>query len=325
MKRMNLFYIGMMALAFMACTDDANEPVAGGEICLNASVGDIESRSVYLGETPNEDNPLKAWVWFSENQNEYGNNGGEPTYVPCRTVMEFDGSPVFAYNTDGKNLKYKATPTDNVYTPVYSVGFYPAEDVWSTTDGKTATATIDGTNDLMFASAIKGTWDVPFGRTEENKNLKFEHLLAWVKVCVCATSQEASATWGKIESISISSKKSISVDAGSGTVSYSEEGTVPVHTDVKNLHTTMQEIGEVFCSPATSYTITFKIGGKTVSKEIAITPVDGITLEKDEDAKGKLFILTLYFNEFDVVDAVCTLNAWDAQNEDLYMNSAQNQ
>ena len=49
--------------------------------------------------------------------------------------------------------------------------------------------------------------------------------------------------------------------------------------------------------------------------------------EEDEKNEAKLeypaglqYVLTLYFHPFNVVEGVCTLNAWNAQNEDLYPN-----
>ena len=313
MKRKNLLYTLPMMLAFVACTDTADEPLAGGDICLNAAVGEIENRAVanpYKGVTPTGQNPLKAWVWFSNDENVYGNDEESGlTHLPCRTVMEFEGAPVFAYNTTGQNLKYD-TGSNSM---VYCVGFYPAENVWNTTDGKTATATIDGENDLMYAPKISGTWENPL------QTQIYQHLQNWVKVCVCATSQDAADVWGKITDISVSTKTSVSVDVTTDAITYSGDGTMFVFESTEEgqpLHTTMQEFGSVFCSPAGEYTVSVTIGGKNVSQKIRVEPLEsGIDLVKG----GNLVILTLYFQPFNMIEGVCTLNAWDAQNEDLYM------
>ena len=37
---------------------------------------------------------------------------------------------------------------------------------------------------------------------------------------------------------------------------------------------------------------------------------------------GLQYVLTLFFHPFNVVEGVCTLNAWNAQNEDLYPDSS---
>lgn len=318
MKRKNLLYTLPMMLAFVACTDTADEPLAGGDICLNAAVGEIENRAVanpYKGVTPTGQNPLKAWVWFSNDENVYGNDEESAlTHLPCRTVMEFEGAPVFAYNATGQNLKYDTGSNSTVYC----VGFYPAENVWETTDGKTATATVDGSSDLMYAPMISGTWGNPL------QTQTYQHLQNWVKVCVCATSQDAADVWGKITDISVSTQTSVSVDVTTDAITYSDDRTMSVFEskEGKSLHTTMQEFGSVFCSPAEEYTVSVTIGGKNVSQKIRVEPLEsGIDLNKG----GNLVILTLYFQPFNMIEGVCTLNAWDAQNEDLYMNPVQNE
>lgn len=310
MKRKSLLYILPMMLAFVACSDTADEPLAGGDICLNATVGEIESRAVtnpYKGDTPTDANPLEAWVWFSEGDVFGDDDSDMTTHLPCRTILTFNGAPQFAYDKNGANLKYGTDGAE-----VHCVGFYPAEDVWETTDGKTATATIDGNADLMFASKISGKWGAPL------QTQTYRHLQNWVKVCVCAISQDAADVWGKITDISVSSNTSVSVDVATGKITYSNDGTMSVfeNTEGKSLHITMQEFGSAFCSPASEYTVNVKIGGKGVSQTIMVESLEtGIDLTKG----GNLVILTLYFKPFNMVEGVCTLNAWDAQNEDLYM------
>lgn len=310
MKRTYLLYILPMVLAFVACSDNAEESVSGNEITLDAAVNGIESRLAipYLGATPTTGNPLTAWVWFSEDAAAYGDSETDNlTHLPCRTTLTFNGAPQFATDASGNNLKYGTDGAD-----VHCVGFYPAEGAWSTTDGKTVTATIDGTTDLMYAKKISGKWGAPM------EQQTYQHLQNWVKVCVCATSQEAADVWGKITDISVSTQTSVRVDVSTDAVTYSVDGTMPVFesTGGQALHTTMQEIGDVFCSPADKYTVSVTIGGKTISQTIEVEPLEsGINLTTG----GKLAILTLYFNPFNMIEGVCTLNAWDAQNEDLYM------
>jgi len=310
MKRTYLLYILPMVLAFVACADNAEEPVSGNEITLDAAVDGIESRSTspYLGATPTTGNPLRAWVWFSEDASVYGDSETDNlTHLPCRTTLTFNGTPQFATNASGNNLKYGTDGND-----VHCVGFYPAEGAWRTDDGKTVTATIDGTTDLMYAKKISGKWGTPMGQQ------MYQHLQTWVKVCVCATSQEAADVWGKITDISVSTQNSVSVDVSTDAVTYfgDRKMTVFDSTEGQALHTTMQEVGDVFCSPAGEYTVSVTIGGKTVSQTITVEPLEsGIDLVKG----GNLVILTLYFQPFNMIEGVCTLNAWDAQNEDLYM------
>lgn len=317
-----IIYVAVCAVVWAACTDERTEVYAGDDACirLGASVVGIESAtrvvsaSVYEGSSPSSDRPFEADVCFSNISGEYGTGGGEPTYVPCRTKMTFDGSLVYAKTSDGAhNLKYETTG-DNPPS-VYCVGFYPQGKWTIAVDKKSATAAIDGSTDLMFASQQTGSWSNPL------KELPFNHMLAWLKVCICATSQEAPAAWGEIQSISINSADGLSVNLGTGTVTYNTSTSDIVAVENKTLHTTMQEVGSVLCAPVTEYTLTIVTANAgTRTKKLQLTDWEGNKIAKEEDVKGKLFILSLYFNEFDVVEGVCTLNAWNNQDEDLYLD-----
>ena len=317
-----IIYVAVCAVVWAACTDERTEAYAGDDACirLGASVVGIESAtrvasaSVYEGSSPSVSNRFVADVCFSNTSGQYGTDGVAPTYVPYRTQMEFDGSLVYAKTSDGaNNLKY-ATTGDNPPS-VYCVGFYP-QGKWKIVDNnESATATIDGSTDLMFAPQQTGSWSNPL------KELPFNHLLTWLKVCICATSQETAAAWGKIESISIKSANGLSVNLKTGTVTYDTSTSDIVAAENKTLHTTMQEVGSVLCAPATEYTLTIVTANAGIrTKTLQLTDLEGNKIAKEEDVKGKLFILSLYFNEFDVVEGVCTLNAWNNQDEDLYLD-----
>lgn len=321
-----IIYVAVCAVVWAACTDERTEVYAGDDACirLGASVVGIESAtrvasaSVYEGSSPSSARPFEADVCFSNTNGEYGTDGVEPTYVPCHTQMKFDGSLVYAKTSDGaNNLKY-ATTGDNP-SSVYCVGFYPKGKWMIAVDKKSATAAIDGSTDLMFASQQTGSWSNPL------KELPFNHMLTWLKVCFCATSQEAPAAWGKIERISINSADGLSVNLGAGTVTYNTSTSDIVAVENKTLHTTMQEVGSVLCAPATEYTLTIvTTNAETRTKPLQLTDLEGNKITNEEDVKGKLFILSLYFNEFDVVEGVCTLNAWNNQDEDLYLKGEVN-
>ena len=49
------------------------------------------------------------------------------------------------------------------------------------------------------------------------------------------------------------------------------------------------------------------------------TDLDYEPLTSLSEAAGKLFIISLYFSPFNVIEGTCTLNYWNDQNEDLYM------
>lgn len=322
-------YLIIYIMAWAACTDDHAEPVPAedGAIRLGASVVGMESSTravtvpaIYKGSNPSADNPFKADVWFSNTSGEFLHSPALPTNLPCHTQMTFEGALVYAYTpTEGssvaENLKYS---TDGDL--VYCVGFHPQDRWIPSTDGKTATATIDGKTDLMFAPQISGSWSSPL------KEHSYKHLLTWLKVCICTTTQEAAAAWGDVESISIRSADGLSVDLGTGAVTYATTTSPFVVVENQPLHTTMQEVGSALCSPAKEYTLTVKTAN--VEERTITIPVkwldDNETNVTDGDVTsgkvaGRLFILSLYFNEYAVVEGVCTLNAWNNQDEDLYL------
>ncbi len=335
-----IMYIAVWVAAWNACTDDHVDETSGNEayIRLGASViglepvtrvneeeGNTEEKifTLYKG-TPSASNPFAADVCFSETEGKFLHSPTGTTNLPCRTKMKFEGALEYAMNPDdGSNLRYK---TGENSPSVYCVGFYP-QSVWTVaTDGNTATAPIDGKTDLMFAPPVKGSWNTPL-RTQT-----YNHLLTWLKVCICTTAQEAAFAWGDVESISIESADGVSVDLGTGTIIYHTTASSFVAVKDKPLHTTMQEVGSALCSPAKEYTLTVKTenaGPRTITIPIKWSSQDknGTTTETpvtDDDVKkgnvaGKLFILSLYFNESAVVEGVCTLNAWNNQDEDLYL------
>lgn len=343
--RRNLYlimYIAVWATVWTACTDDRADETSGNEanICLGASVVGLESVTRADGErgtteeetftlykgTPSAGNPFAADVCFSETEGEFLHNPAEKNNLPCRTQMKFEGALVYAKNPDdGNNLRYT---TGENSPSVYCVGFYP-QGKWTVAEnGKTATATIDGETDLMFAPPISGSWNTPL------REQPYNHLLTWLKVCICTTTQEAAAAWGDVKSISIKSADGISVDLEKGAVTYTTSANPSPFVVVEDqpLHTTMQEVGSALCSPAKEYTLTVKTanaGERTITIPIKWSSQDenGTTTEtpvtdddvENGDVAGKLFILSLYFNESAVVKGVCTLNAWNIQNEDLYL------
>lgn len=257
-KRLYLIIYIANAMTWTACTDDHTEPVSAedGAIRLGASVVGMESVTraltepdIYKGSNPSAGNPFEADVWFSNTSGEFQHNPTGTTNLPCHTTMTFTGALEYAYTSDNKNLKYNTQDKD---APVYCVGFHP-QDSWQTTDDKTATASIDGNTDLMFAPQISGSWSKPL------KEQTYKHLLTWLKVCICSTSQEAADTWGEVKSISIQSEDGLSVNLGTGAVTYNTTTTSFTVAEDETLHTTMTEVGKgVLCSPAKEYTLTIE-------------------------------------------------------------------
>ena len=90
------------------------------------------------------------------------------------------------------------------------------------------------------------------------------------------------------------------------------------NTDGIDLGINIQDVGSIFCYPQSSYTFEIVCEKGTVTKEIPLRSLSGVSIGFPA---GMQYVLTLYFHPFNVVEGVCTLNAWDAQNEDLYPNA----
>ena len=64
--------------------------------------------------------------------------------------------------------------------------------------------------------------------------------------------------------------------------------------------------------------ITTEFGGeKTI--DISLSDLDYVEISDPAETVGKLYILRLYFNPFNIIEGTCTLNYWNGQNDDLYL------
>ncbi len=356
-----IIYIALISL-LVAC--DRFEETNSYHIGLKAGIGEIgtvsKSAAVadpYEGTSPSA-NPLTTDVWFSKSNVSFNNapDTDAATNLPCHTTMTFNSeSATYAYfdvNKDGdsqpgEEVKY---PTDA--TTVYCVGFHPATG-WTTTDGVHVSHYINGCQDLMFADVISGTWDKHF------KTQNYKHQLTWVKINVCAMTMETAKQWGKVTKITIKSKSSVNIDlskapGASDKITYAGgDQTLVVYdnTEGEELNLTSKVLGSAFCSPMTISVPVLGNDGKATGKyedvagyEISITtkPEDSpeitrtikvslsdlnykvINADNLEETIGKLYIISLYFNPFNIIEGTCTLNYWNGQNEDLYLSGSNN-
>ena len=322
MKRIAICLLLLAAVSSCGRIDD----IKGDLIGLRAGICEMDvtsnvTASPYRGTTPSTNNPLNAAVWFSNSSTEFLHEPVPPTYLPCHTQMTFESAAVkYAdYTPEGAaaplNLRY---PTVN-NAPVYCIGLYP-NNGWQTTDGVNISHAIDGEQDIMFADVIEGTWDIHF------PSQQYSHLLTWIKVSVCAMTMETSRLWGKVTEIKIKCKSSVDIDLSqaSDKVTYGgedQEITAFSSQTGLTLDLTSQEVGSVFCSPATEYEITVSTEytqNKTLT--VSLTDLNYQPITSSKEATGKLYILSLYFNPFSIIEGTCTLNYWNDQNEDLYLN-----
>ena len=302
----NIIIIGLLLASCSGRLD--NDPSRDSLIGVRAGVSrlDLQTRATveadaYLGTSPSV-NPLDANVWFSVNSSTFGTGGTAPTYLPCHSTASFT-SDGYTYPDDA--LHY---PTDN--TTVYCVGLYPQLG-WGTADGGvTAYHSIDGVTDIMFAPSVSGTWNDPF-----EDPLQFGHLLAWLKVCVYAHEYDAIAAWGAVTEVSIENPYTrATVTFSDGSIAYSEASqTLKIFEGATDLKVTSQQLGSIFCAPATSYNITVKTenvpAGRTVP--VSLTKTDGITTPTIDEIRGYVYVLTLNFHTLSMIDAACTLEDWE--------------
>lgn len=333
----------LLPLLFSCSKSDVEE---GGTISLKAAVGHIETGTkaiadvdLWEGTTPSGSNILRSEVWFSTISGTYEDavTPDEKTLLPARTTITYNSN---TQTLPDRELRY---PTNN--DPVYCVGLYPIpEDLSSrngekdwiiAADNKSVSHKIDGTQDIMYAPQINGSWNNHF-ETQE-----FRHLLTWVKICVVANSTQAIESWGKIKSIKIKSSDKVTItDLGitnfdsaidDGKIEYSSN-IIPIasleESSGKALTTTIQMCGSLLCSPPYiknsdgSFEYKLDIVTENKTKEdvsIILKNDDGDLVTSKKDIVGSLFVITLYFNKFDVVDGVCTLNSWNDQNDDLFL------
>ncbi len=327
-----------------ACTEsDADDAPDGGKIRLGATVGLLEGGSrteadPYLGSTPSEANPFASAVWFRvKDDGVYEDNPSGETNLPVHAGVTFTGSKKEFVFHGGENLRF---PTD--FGTVYCVGLYPDDEKtadgaqnpagWTLgSDNLSASHPIDGKKDLMFAPQISGKWGSPF-----DTPLQFGHLLTWVKIAVCATTHDTAEAWGDIEQIRINSRSGLTVDLKTGDVTYAPAApdqfiNTMAPGNPHTLQTTMHEIGSVLVSPETAYTLRIKTKNNAEEREIKL---DNLSLLVQNDAgeealvkvndpseaRGKCFVLSLYFEPYNVVEVVSFLNAWNNQSEDIYLN-----
>ena len=317
-----------MGLAFLmtaACSENvADESVVGGDIQLGVTVGDIQAKSRAVADPylPQNEKTLKANVWFRKENSGYADSPDATTNLPVHTTVTFEGSPMMSYVTyNNQSLKY---PHDD--SKVYCVGMYPATG-WTTTNYTTVSHTINGAEDLLFAPEISGSWSDRF------PTQRYEHLLTWIKINICASSHAAIDAWGTINQITVNSDPEVAVNLTTG--EYTCSGTaiqIETMSDGISLSTATHEVGSVFCSPEKEYTVTVKYTDKhgdeltkTVSLSLNIIDMDDDTVAPapvtdEKDARGKCFVFSLYFTPHNVIEGVCTLNSWSNQNEDIYFN-----
>lgn len=307
MRRKCLYALLGVALIWASCSEQVLD-MPDLRVALDAEVQEMvqqESRAVsgvdiYTGTSGAG---MKAAVWFSDTDGVYPESSpASPTFLPYRANLTYDEGATIVYTqpeTSEDPVSYVVEGEDRVYC----VGLYP-QSGWTANDEKTvATHVVDGKQDLMFAVQQSGSMSDKIGKQT------YRHLLPWVKFTVRATDPEAASDWGKVKNIQlVNAKGSVSITLGTGEVTYSSSSEdVEVLDAPLDLTVAIQDIGSALCMPSDGYglnIVTDKGEVKTLS------------LNLDFEA-GKLYLVNLYFNPHNDINAVCSLVPWNEENVEL--------
>lgn len=316
-----IYYILPVILLLMSCykTDGGKET---RNIRLQASIDASMSVSTKTVETVvanpyygTSSSGLKTSVWFSTVKGVYEDNPSPaaPTYIPYHADVEYAPDGMATVYKDPENKQYPLTyPIDN--DTVYCVGVYPRDGWTLSGDSKTASRVINGKDDIMYAAHKSGTWQHPI------QEQVYKHQLTMLKVIVRATSFDATESWGKIRKITIMNPyDAVEIDLKSDKVSYTGSAAQMILMDTPmDLDVTPVEIGSVMCAPDVKYNVIVESEKSYVRDvNVILKTSAGQALSSADDAKGKYFIINLYFNSFNDIDANGELLKWNEEYEDL--------
>lgn len=272
----------------------------GAPIYLSATAeSSAITRTPYKYEFPNSnvDGVLRAAVWASSLCDETNGTYHYPN-------LGFNGK-----NGAGENLNKVAIHANtNFDSPnaqllgaavypregndVFFVGFHPQG--WTPNqDDTTASFTFDGSQDVMFAPRVKGTYAAP-NSASTVRELHFYHLLTWLRFKIMAEDENTATAWGKITSMKITSHNNVSVDLNIANgdvfntdyISYSSIGT---DVGLVNLY----QLGSDNVFPASvGYSMGYSPEIKT-PQEVAYvlcSPVNAITTEFDTTLQKDVYV-----------------------------------
>ena len=260
---------------------------------------------------------MPAAVWFSNSDGVYPESSPvSPTFLPFRANLSYEEGSTIVYTrtaVDGKKedpVSYVLEGADKVYC----IGLYPQSEWVADAENKKVTHEVNGKQDLMFAPQQSGSLQ------QKIEKQTYQHLLAWLKFTIRANDQEAIADWGKINRIDLlDAKGTVTVTLGTGALSYevstSADNDMQVLDASIDLAVAIQDIGSALCIPADSYQLRIE----TEKKPETILTVefkDASNAVKPMLA-GQLYLVNLYFNKNDEINAVCSLVPWNEENVDL--------
>lgn len=188
MKMKKSVFMIMVAVALASCSENELNPAAEGDDVIRLGAGTRVSgtttRAPYVGAIGST-NKLTALVPSATASASYDTDKHTVT-----GTMTFDGGTSTGYDPASLGLPGEARFPSAA--PLYLFGLYPATSVWAIdAGGATATATFDGSHDVMAAGEIstdKAEVKSAVAAGTGFKSLTFNHLLTKLEVKMQATS-----------------------------------------------------------------------------------------------------------------------------------------
>lgn len=305
MKERCLYILFMMPFILGACDKPALD-MPDSKLSLDAVVQEmvqyktraVSGVDIYAGTSVAG---MQSAVWLSEHDGVYPpSNPVSPTFLPYRANLTYEeGSTIVYTNTDAMQdpVSYVVEGDKRVYC----VGLYPQEGWTTNNDYKIATHVVDGKQDLMFATQESGSLLEKMGRQT------YRHLLSWVRFTVRATDPDVATDWGRVTSVQmLDARGYVNITLGTGDIQYSSlSENVDVLDSPLDLTVAIQDIGSALCIPSTAG---YKLKIVTNKGEEKI-----LSLDTDFKA-GELYLVNLYFNPRNDINAVCSLVPWNEDN-----------
>ena len=351
----------LLAACASDITDATGQDAQGQDSRISVAMGlrslEVATRATetvtaqsFAGREPTEENPFHPWVWFTRTQGDYSDEAAK-----WHNKVKFTSATLTFPDTD---VEYDTANPGN-YT--YCIGLYPTDNgLWgientsSWTDeqlaaleGSCLAADISGQQDLMFAAEEKGSINDKFKSTILGENdaadnrLQFHHLLTWLKIRVTAGEQGAGESWGKVKLLEVKTQQHVRMDLGTGKIfeqgpatdSYQVKAFAPDPTDVdnpqqyKDLEPATPEdpqIASVLVVPATEYEITYQTEQmlSPAKTTVQLKDINGGDITLADDARNKVFVITLSFFSLNKVEASCTLEPMTDEQDALYGTTA---
>ncbi len=314
----------MMAVAALAsCSQDEQVNISTGEneIVAGATTLSVDAAT----KAPVNSIPaagLLARVPVSQTDGNYATEW--QTNEGYMKFMAADQATSFCNSTGTKAPKFY--PADG---NIYLCGLYP-EQGWGTLS-TTATATINGNNDLMAAAQVTTTKD---DAPDNFKTLTFKHLLTQLRIQFQAADQAAVDAWGNITSLkllksdgstpiesqaTVTLKDGTATFSGSGTVNFFQATSKTAFTDdvyaAKAPTTTATYVAYILCPSTTGD------GSTGAEYQLEITSAGGakevvaLDLMEDTDTHftgptaGNAFDILLNFKATEI-KAMASITPW---------------